>query len=548
MVRYMDPKLSNVWVNVVIWISLVSSFSIVTLIPFDYEISAYHLCKKDPLRDCPVPGIVVSERFLKILWNSTYWTSFVLVWAFLNVVKAYTTTAEFKKSQRLKTAIRGNLRFYLFATIGGVFGVMYLLIRVRLTFGAIFTLLMALVNIWGLFLLIILCGPGLVTVPRSLWRKSNYDRQLKYCEFVAGSRYNTLQTAKDKVHDITSKVIKVASQIPTRNDLYPYISQVLAKCPLDAMDSAHSTSMSNMGKGNGIGGADVTYLAICNLHKDVITRTSEARIAEQKWNNLVSKYCGLKDLLALKRSRSSEIPSKGLVTNSEEGGNIITYIWLIHVLPVLLKVLSLLCWCLTVLILFSEFTIIFPRLNSPIASLISLPTYNFKNMTSLYFMVPIGYILLCGFKSLTTVRISKSYSLLPKLTTPSNGVFLGGFMLRIIFPVCYNFLTMVTDPDANPPVVQQTQFLQLFAFEDYPVLGLGFNQWMPLAIIITSLLTAGECFSSVLKVFGVASFDYEEVAEDPDVLVEGRALLSRARDTIVREKLEKEVRNPLNSV
>ena len=62
--------------------------------------------------------------------------------------------------------------------------------------------LMALANAWGLTLLILCLGFGLVEIPRVFWRMSNNVVNLRYCEFTAIEVDDDLKESKVSLKDV----------------------------------------------------------------------------------------------------------------------------------------------------------------------------------------------------------------------------------------------------------------------------------------------------------------------------------------------------------
>ncbi|KAL0248819.1 hypothetical protein GEMRC1_004053 [Eukaryota sp. GEM-RC1] len=524
LVVYMDPELSSISVRIIVFLALVASGSIVVLIPFDLELSNYNDCiNEHPTHPekCVTPSLNIPLSALSLTWKLIYWITFFLVWVFMPFVTNFSRAAEFKLSERIVTAIKTSLRFYLILGSLSLSGIIYLFISVGISFNGIVSLCMSLANLWGLILLVLLCGHGLVNFPRSLWRKSNYEREVKFAEFSASAVYSDLEQSKNKLSETLSKVTKVATQVPPRNPLYHYLSKVISKCPLSAYQN--STSLLNIGKGNGLGGADISYELVCSLHKEVIMRTSSLRIHEARWMNLVKKYSTLKTLLSVKRQRQ-EVGRKPLVSGNQ--GAVKRSIW-IEIRPWFFKFLSIVLSLFSGLLLFSEISLVSDYITSPIS--LFMEAVDSAIIHSVLIMMPVGYMLMCGFYSLANVRKGKDYAVLKKLTAPWSGIFLSGFMLRIVFPLCYNFLNILK--------VDNTAFIAMFGpMRDLPLLGVTLNTWLPVAIVGTCFLVFFECFSSVLRVFGVNTFNHDEVNEDPNLLVEGRALLMRAKDLLAREE------------
>jgi len=112
---------------------------------------------------------------LEIVWNLFYWLAFVLCWFCLPFLSEYVITGEFTRKGRIIRSILNNLIFY---GIAGVFFIVFLVyLYYKHTFEDI-TLrgfLIAMSNAWGLFLIIIFLGYGLVTVPKRCLKMTNIE-------------------------------------------------------------------------------------------------------------------------------------------------------------------------------------------------------------------------------------------------------------------------------------------------------------------------------------------------------------------------------------
>ena len=87
---------------------------------------------------------------------------------------------EFTLKSRLKTAIYRHVRLFVIMGSVGIVLLIYLLIAGKLEMAHLPAFLMALSNCWGLFLIIVLLGYGLVAIPRTLWYKGDCHRMLYY--------------------------------------------------------------------------------------------------------------------------------------------------------------------------------------------------------------------------------------------------------------------------------------------------------------------------------------------------------------------------------
>ena len=128
---------------------------------------------------------------LNALWQFSYWAAFSLCWIVFPFLSDYVDAGEFTVAGRIKRSIINNLIFYGIALVIAMFPLAYLWFKgqfegygydssshlaCRVSFKGF---LMALGNAWGLFLIILFLGYGIVQVPRRFWsmRDLNYRQK-----------------------------------------------------------------------------------------------------------------------------------------------------------------------------------------------------------------------------------------------------------------------------------------------------------------------------------------------------------------------------------
>jgi hypothetical protein len=154
------------WVAGVVYLSWLSCFSIVLILPIDI----YHSLKGEP------------DRMLN-MWRLIYWTTFLLAWIVLPLVQEYEEAGEFTPRARLLRSLKNNLIFYLVIIAVGLVGLIYLLVRGGFTFSSMLTYAMASGNCVGLLLLVILLAHGIPDLPKSCWRQRSLELLLRSVMF-----------------------------------------------------------------------------------------------------------------------------------------------------------------------------------------------------------------------------------------------------------------------------------------------------------------------------------------------------------------------------
>ena len=200
--RFSTPT-TPFFIKITTWLGWLCCFSIVFLVPADVAMAMYTRCVED---HSPQPGVngtliparlaggvevchteytITNHELAANLWRVIYWTSFWLCWVLCPVMQSAYEAGEFTAVGRLKSALWENVLFYLVIAGLGLCFIIYLASFQHMDSGDLTGFLMALANAWGLTLLILCLGFGLVEIPRVFWRMSSNVVNLRYCEFRA---------------------------------------------------------------------------------------------------------------------------------------------------------------------------------------------------------------------------------------------------------------------------------------------------------------------------------------------------------------------------
>ncbi|KAG5841477.1 hypothetical protein ANANG_G00199910 [Anguilla anguilla] len=172
-------------------------FLIVFILPLDVSTTIYKQCKKDheqhevvtasnqtmpnspvslteSVHECYRPWSYIPEGIMPVFWRVVYWTSQCLTWLLLPFMQSYARSGAFSITGKIKTALIENAIYY--GTYLLVFGSLLIYVAVhpkwRLSWYELQTIGITAANTWGLFLLVLLLGYGLVEIPRSYWNSA----------------------------------------------------------------------------------------------------------------------------------------------------------------------------------------------------------------------------------------------------------------------------------------------------------------------------------------------------------------------------------------
>ena len=131
------------------------------------------------------PSSLLPEGVLLSLWRVVYWTSQLLTWLVLPLMQSFSQAGEFTFLGKLRSSLWDNAIYYTSYLFIAVTLVVYIALQpgLHLTWGKTKAIAAAASNTWGLTLLVLMLGYGLVEVPRNLWNSSKKGHNLSLAYF-----------------------------------------------------------------------------------------------------------------------------------------------------------------------------------------------------------------------------------------------------------------------------------------------------------------------------------------------------------------------------
>ncbi|XP_029940021.1 LMBR1 domain-containing protein 2-B-like isoform X2 [Salarias fasciatus] len=236
-------------------------FLIVFILPLDVSTTVYKQCLKDheqqrptlspgpsnhstsnstapptsSVQPCFQPWSFIPDGILPVFWRVVYWTSQCLTWLLLPFMQSYARSGGFSITGKIKTALIENAIYY--GTYLLIFGSLLIYVAVHpqwhLTWSQLQTIGITAANTWGLFLLVLLLGYGLVDIPRSYWDASRQGQLLIRTYFKASKLMTEKADAEETLEDVMEEVRKVSESIKYNHPHRKFIDTILRKCPLD---------------------------------------------------------------------------------------------------------------------------------------------------------------------------------------------------------------------------------------------------------------------------------------------------------------------------
>eukprot|EP00584_Thalassiosira_punctigera_P012780 CAMPEP_0172548706 /NCGR_PEP_ID=MMETSP1067-20121228/17934_1 /TAXON_ID=265564 ORGANISM="Thalassiosira punctigera, Strain Tpunct2005C2" /NCGR_SAMPLE_ID=MMETSP1067 /ASSEMBLY_ACC=CAM_ASM_000444 /LENGTH=677 /DNA_ID=CAMNT_0013335961 /DNA_START=460 /DNA_END=2493 /DNA_ORIENTATION=- len=153
-------------------------------------------------------------------WRVTYWTTFFLAWLVLPVARESLLSGHFTLWQRLKDGLSRALRMLSLMVVSGVVSVIAMAVylkSVRMV-TVVLPVLMALGNTYGLLLVSLLLGNGLVNIPKRLWRQACPANELRRTRIMAPIFEEELFEAVMGLEDVEDKIEEVCQTAVSLRD------------------------------------------------------------------------------------------------------------------------------------------------------------------------------------------------------------------------------------------------------------------------------------------------------------------------------------------
>lgn len=172
---------------------------------------------------------MISANVFPILWRIIYWSSQLLTWLILPFMQSFAQSGEFTMSGKIRGSLISNAIYY--GSYMCIFSVLLIYVGIKHSIDGQKLKVIGITasNTWGLFLLVLLLGYGLVEVPRSLWVRSQTALYLKEIYFKIAKLHGEKCDAEESLEDILNEVKEVAEKIRYNHPLRHCIDLIVKK-------------------------------------------------------------------------------------------------------------------------------------------------------------------------------------------------------------------------------------------------------------------------------------------------------------------------------
>ncbi|KAJ8260886.1 hypothetical protein COCON_G00166090 [Conger conger] len=492
------------------------------------------------LKVCYKPWSYIPDGIMPVFWRVVYWTSQCLTWLLLPFMQSYARSGGFSITGKIKTALIENAIYY--GTYLLIFGSLLIYVAVhpqlRLSWYELQTIGITAANTWGLFLLVLLLGYGLVEIPRSYWNSSCRGHLLMKTYFKAAKLMTEKADSEENLEDIMEEVRKISEAIKYNHPLRKYIDTILRKCPVEYQEKMGR----NMDDYEDFDDKQNTYpseKSLVKLHKQVIYAVQRHNRTRVQWQILLEQAFHLEDVAKNEISSSRQFVHS--FAPAEPASWFARYIytptvewywecllrqWFYRALAVVLSLFS-------VAVVWSECTFFSIR---PVLSLFAVfiqlaeRDYNYLYIEMACF-ITIFFLCTCVYSTVFRIRVFNYYYFASHHQTDAYSLqFSGMLFCRLTPPLCLNFLGLIhMDSAISHQKKEQTAYTSIMgSMRVLSFIANGFYIYYPMLILLLCIATYFSLGTRCLNLLGFQQFMGDNNMTS-DLMDEGKELIRRER-------------------
>jgi len=490
-------------------------------------------------KDCKEPYSLLEPSTLPNLWRIVYWSSQFLTWLILPVMQSFSQAGEFTFTGKLKSSLWDNAIYYSSYLLIALILVIYIALQpdLHLTWDRTKAIAAAASNTWGLFVLVLMLGYGLVEVPRTLWNRSQRGHQLTHAYFKVSKLMSEKSDAEETLEDVLLSVHLLSNEVSVSDPRRPMVETILQKVPLDQMEKVKRRG-ENRG-GGGEGGGDVSEKSLVRLHRQVITALQAFNRTEAQWSDWTDHVFELEDINRNMISNEHRFvhsmprsPRNRLVQTLYSPAS--EWYWKCLLKPICLKFAAGLAVAMSALIIWSEVTFfsIRPTL-SVFAAIVAAAagSHSYVVIEAVAF-VTVSYLCLCTYFTIFKVRVLNYYYLAKNHHSDEYTLlFSGALLCRLTPPLCLNFLSLIhMDSHVIQSPIMETAYTQVMGHMDVvSIVSDYFNVYFPIALLALTLATYFSLGARFLSGLGFQQFLTQDSELTIDLVEEGKEHIKREK-------------------
>merc|ERR1719228_77825 len=264
---------------------------------------------------CSSPSSLVNPSMIYSLWRVVYWSSQLLTWIVLPLMQSFTQAGEFTFLGKIKSSHWDNMIYYASYLFIAIILLIYIASQpgLHLDWQRTKAIAAAASNTWGLTLLVLMMGYGLVEVPRTLWNASKRGYSLNQAYFKVSKLWGEKNDAEGTLEEVLVSVEGVNRTLEVeQGQLRDKLEIIMRKVPLEMMERVKRRRVEETDRGG-----DLTEARLAKLHKQVLVALTAHYRTEAQWVEQVEMVYWLED--NHKNTSSNERVFKRQVESEKRG-------------------------------------------------------------------------------------------------------------------------------------------------------------------------------------------------------------------------------------
>ncbi|XP_069555539.1 G-protein coupled receptor-associated protein LMBRD2B-like isoform X1 [Brachyistius frenatus] len=485
---------------------------------------------------CEEPWSYIPDGILPVFWRVVYWTSQFLTWLLLPFMQSYARSGAFSRIGKIKTALIENAIYY------GTYFLIFisLLIYVaahpkwKLTWAELQTISITAANTWGLFLLVLLLGYGLVEIPRAYWLSSSHGYLLAKTYFKVAKVATEKAEAEENLADVMEEMADIDESVRYNHCFRKFVDTILTKCPVVYQEEMGRNVESPRGEHNALH----TIRDLINLHKKVISAVQRHGQTQVQWSILIDQAFHLEDV-----GKSQSSPLRHFTHSFPSAHHswirrftytaTVEWYWECVFRQGFCRLLAVLLCLLSAAVVWSECTFFS---TNPVLSLFAVfiqtaeKQHNYICIEMACF-VSILFMCVCVYSTVFRIRVFNYYYLVPHHQTDAYSLqFSGMLFCRLTPPLCLNFLGLIhLDSAISHQDRIQTSYTSIMgSMRLLSVISDGFYIYYPMLVLLLCFATFYNVGSRCLNLLGFQQYMNDDDWTS-DLVDEGRELIRRER-------------------
>uniref|UniRef100_A0A674CN38 LMBR1 domain containing 2a n=1 Tax=Salmo trutta TaxID=8032 RepID=A0A674CN38_SALTR len=515
-------------------------FLIVFILPLDVSTVC---CPYPPIvshtpKVCHKPWSYIPDGILPVFWRVVYWTSQCLTWLLLPFMQSYARSGGFSILGKIKTALIENAIYY--GTYLVIFCSLLIYVAVHPQWQqGLQTISIAAANTWGLFLLVLLLGYGLVEIPCLYWNSSRHGYLLAKTYFKVAKLATEKSDAEENMDDAMEEVANVNESVGYSHPLRNNIDTILRKCPMEIQEKMVRLNTEDSEDES----TQRTYpskRSLVKLHKQVIYAGQRHSQTQVQWAILLEEAFHLEDVCKNETSASHQFVHS--FPSSQPPGWLGKYLytptiewyWECVLRQWCYRLLALLLSLLSVAVVWSECTFFSTH---PVLSLFAIfiqlaeRDYNYLYIEMACF-VTILFLCVCVYSTVFRIRVFNYYYLVPHHQTDAYSLLFSGMLFcRLTPPLCLNFLGLIhMDSSISHQQRIETAYTTIMgSMRLLSFIADGFYIYYPMLIVLLCIATYCSLGTRCLNLLGFPQYISQSDDLTSELVEEGRELIRRER-------------------